>query len=248
MLVDRAAASTTAVFLYWDESFSFYLQGKEVSTKSKGGKRTWSTSPHFPLLQETAYEIYSMSNCPCLFFIKKKILWIDECKVFFSIFWPDTIMTGAPSSGSTENATGQGSKEELRGDTPRVGLISRQWRQDRWEIFRNSKKEKLRTKSVCVWGGCSVLSNLLVPHGVTRLLCPWGCPGKNTGVGCHFLLQGIFLTQELNLHLSCLLHWQADSLPLVPLGKPTDCLGCHKKVQQIGWYKQQTFSPHSSEE
>ena len=100
MLVDRAAASTTAVFLYWDESFSFYLQGKEVSTKSKGGKRTWSTSPHFPLLQETAYEIYSMSNCPCLFFIKKKILWIDECKVFFSIFWPDTIMTGAPSSGS----------------------------------------------------------------------------------------------------------------------------------------------------
>ena len=33
-------------------------------------------------------------------------------------------------------------------------------------------------------------------------------PGKNTGVGCHFLLQGIFLTQRLNL---CLLHWQADS-------------------------------------
>ena len=33
-------------------------------------------------------------------------------------------------------------------------------------------------------------------------------PGKNTGVGCHFLLQGIFLTQGLNPHL---LHWQADS-------------------------------------
>jgi len=29
----------------------------------------------------------------------------------------------------------------------------------------------------------------------TRLLCPWNFPGKNTGVGCHFLLQGIFLTQ-----------------------------------------------------
>ena len=28
-----------------------------------------------------------------------------------------------------------------------------------------------------------------------RLLCPWDFPGKNTGVGCHFLLQGIFLTQ-----------------------------------------------------
>ena len=33
----------------------------------------------------------------------------------------------------------------------------------------------------------------------TRLLCPWTSPGMNTGVGCHFLLQGIFLTQRLNL-------------------------------------------------
>ena len=32
---------------------------------------------------------------------------------------------------------------------------------------------------------------------------------KNTGVGCHALLQGIFPTQGLNQHLSCLLHWQA---------------------------------------
>ena len=37
-----------------------------------------------------------------------------------------------------------------------------------------------------------------------RLLCSWNSPGKNTGVGCHFLLQGIFLTQRLNPHL---LHW-----------------------------------------
>ena len=34
-----------------------------------------------------------------------------------------------------------------------------------------------------------------------RLLCPWDSSGKNTGVGCHALLQGIFLTQGLNLHL-----------------------------------------------
>ena len=38
----------------------------------------------------------------------------------------------------------------------------------------------------------------------TRLLCPWDSPGKNTGVGCHFLLQGIFLTQGLNLNLHLL--------------------------------------------
>ena len=38
-------------------------------------------------------------------------------------------------------------------------------------------------------------------HGLwpARLLCPWDSPGKNTGVGCHFLLQGIFLTQGSNL-------------------------------------------------
>ena len=46
----------------------------------------------------------------------------------------------------------------------------------------------------------SVRSNSLWPHGLqpVRLLCPWGFPGKNTGVGCHFLLQGIFPFQESN--------------------------------------------------
>ena len=45
--------------------------------------------------------------------------------------------------------------------------------------------------------------------------------GKNKpGVGSHFLLQGIFPTQELNLCLLCLLHWQVASLPLAPPGKP----------------------------
>ena len=43
--------------------------------------------------------------------------------------------------------------------------------------------------------------------------------GRNTRMGCHALLQGIFPTQGLNLHLLCLLHWQADSLPLAPSGK-----------------------------
>ena len=52
--------------------------------------------------------------------------------------------------------------------------------------------------------------------GSSRLLCSWNFPGKNAGVGCHFLLQGIFPTQGSNLHLLCLLHWQAESLPLAP--------------------------------
>ena len=44
----------------------------------------------------------------------------------------------------------------------------------------------------------SVVSDSLRPRGPTRLLCPWNSPGKNTAVGCHFLLQGIFPTQGLN--------------------------------------------------
>ena len=43
------------------------------------------------------------------------------------------------------------------------------------------------------------------------LLCPWDFPSKNTRVGCHFLLQEIFLAQGSNLHLLCgmwfLYHW-----------------------------------------
>ena len=49
----------------------------------------------------------------------------------------------------------------------------------------------------------------------TRLLCPWNFSVKNTGVDCHFLLQGIFLTQRSN---PCLLCWQVDSLSLSHLG------------------------------
>ena len=47
------------------------------------------------------------------------------------------------------------------------------------------------------------MSDSLQPHGLqpTRLLCPWDSPGKNTGVGCHSLLQGIFSTQGQNLDL-----------------------------------------------
>ena len=51
------------------------------------------------------------------------------------------------------------------------------------------------------------------------LLCPWDSPGKNTGVDCHVLLHGFFLTQGSNLHL-ILLHWHVGSLPLTPTGKP----------------------------
>ena len=50
-----------------------------------------------------------------------------------------------------------------------------------------------------------------------RLLCPWDSPGKNTGVGCHFLLQGIFLTQGSNPGLP---HCRQTLYPLSRQGSP----------------------------
>ena len=44
--------------------------------------------------------------------------------------------------------------------------------------------------------------------------------GKNTGMGCHFLLQEIFPTQGSHSHLLCLLHWKVNSLLLPHLGWP----------------------------
>ena len=64
-----------------------------------------------------------------------------------------------------------------------------------------------------------------------------GFPSKNTGVGCHSLLQGVFPTQGSNL---CLLHWQVDSLPLsdweaLYLYIPFSFLPDHLKVSCRHW-------------
>ena len=66
------------------------------------------------------------------------------------------------------------------------------------------------------------LVRLFVPPWTVALQAPlsMGFSIKNTGVGCHALLQWIFPTQGLKSHLLCLLHWQLGSLPLVPPGKP----------------------------
>ena len=75
-----------------------------------------------------------------------------------------------------------------------------------------------------------VVSSSARPHGQlpTRLLCPWDSPGKNTGVGCHALLQGIFLTQGSNA--GCL-HWQADCLPLSHQASPPGLVGVISEVK-----------------
>ena len=69
--------------------------------------------------------------------------------------------------------------------------------------------------SVCA---CSVMCDSLQPHALQPVR---NFPGKDTGMGCHSLLQGLFPTQGSNLHLLCLLHQQVDGFfTTVPPGKP----------------------------
>ena len=80
-------------------------------------------------------------------------------------------------------------------------------------------------------GFCHTLTR--ISHGMGNT-CPRDSPGKNSRMGCHSLLQRVFLTQGVNLHLLSLLHWHLGSLPLalpvcaqslghVRLCDPMDC-------------------------
>ena len=99
-------------------------------------------------------------------------------------------------------------------------------------ISHSNKREKEDNRDLFLSGSrCSipfplnlhvhVLSRvwLFVTRGrqPTRLLCPWVFLGKNTGAGCHFLLQRIFPNKGSNPRL---LHWQVDSLSTEPPRKP----------------------------
>ena len=70
----------------------------------------------------------------------------------------------------------------------------------------------------CVLSHFSCVWLFVIPWTVV-CQATWDSPGKDTRVSCHFLLQGIFLTQGLNLCLLCFLHWQAGSLSPAPPGK-----------------------------
>ena len=65
----------------------------------------------------------------------------------------------------------------------------------------------------------SHVQQFVIPWTVAlQVPLPMRFPGKNTGVRCHFLLQGIFLTQVWSWYLLCFLNWQIDSLALCHLG------------------------------
>ena len=92
---------------------------------------------------------------------------------------------------------------------------------------------------VCV--SRSVVSDSSQLHRVQLAsLCPWDSPGKNTGVGCHFLLQGIFLTQESNPGLphcrQILYHLSHQGSPLLQMSQSQIQLRAilHPCFQQLG--------------
>ena len=92
-----------------------------------------------------------------------------------------------------------------------------------YEVIQKQKELSCIRVCVCVCVcALSYIQLFLTPRTVAcQLLCPSNFPDKNTGAGCHFLLQRTFLTQESNLCLLHLLHWQPDSFTTAPPGKPT---------------------------
>ena len=96
-----------------------------------------------------------------------------------------------------------------------------------------------------IWqSGAAALCSPCDPMHCTRLLCPWNFRSKNTGVGYHFLLQGIFPTQGSNLVFLHLLHWQVDSLLTNPMeGEPLP--EKHNPMLSGTGHNTQAFTPQS---
>ena len=89
-----------------------------------------------------------------------------------------------------------------------------------------------------VIGACSVAQSCAtlcdpMDYSPAKWLCPWSFQGKNTGVGCHILLQGIFPTQELNLGLPCFLHCKQILYPLSHGGSPKNPMNSMKRQKDM---------------
>jgi len=89
-------------------------------------------------------------------------------------------------------------------DHPRFGGFPRRTRRIHKCCFTHPDSLLQQKVEVLVAQSCPTLCDPM-DYNPDRLLCPWNSPGKNTGVGCHFLLQGMFLTQGLSPHLLHLL-------------------------------------------
>ena len=137
----------------------------------------------------------------------------------FSVCGRDFISTWQPPSNVLQTAAGDLSPRGFKSEE-NVYMRTTQATND-----KKSQRMLAQTLCVCVYVcvcvSHSVVSNSLQPHGLrfTRLLCPWASPGKNTGVGWHTLLWGIFLSQGSNLGLP---HCRQTLYHLSHQGCPSD--------------------------
>ena len=69
----------------------------------------------------------------------------------------------------------------------------------------NNVRRPLKAEESCCCLVTSVVSNSVWPHRrhPIRLPCPWDSPGKNTAVGCHFLLQSMKVKSQSEVAQSC---------------------------------------------
>ena len=97
-----------------------------------------------------------------------------------------------------------------------------------WNFPSAAEAASWTITTVVVWS-LSDLQLFVTPWTVAhQAFCPWDLPGKNTDLGCHFLLQWIFPIQGLKRH--CCLHWQGGSLPLTHQGSPYILYKSHCKI------------------
>ena len=84
----------------------------------------------------------------------------------------------------------------------------------------------------CLCQVASVVSDSVWPHGrqPTRLPCPWGSPGKNTGVGCHFLLQ----CMKVKMKMKSLSHIQLLATPWASAYQAPPSRGFSRQVYWSG--------------
>ena len=155
----------------------------------------------------TSSSVVPFSSCPQSF---------PSIRVFCNelalcIRWPST---GASASTSVLlmniqgwfhlGLTGLTSLGQLLSAIPWPGIKTKPPSVKMWSLNRLTAREVspetfLLTKRPWKWKwklSLLVVSDFLRPHGLEppRLLRPWNFAGKSTGVGCHFLLQGIFPT------------------------------------------------------
>ena len=148
------------------------------------------------------------NSCPlswwCHWIISSSVIPFSSCLQFFpasgSFQMSQFFASGGQSIGVSASTSVLPMNTQDRSPLGWTGWISLQSK-GLSGVFSN-------TPYPCCFFEHSVMSSSLQPHGLwpDRLLCQWDFSGKNTRVGCHFFLQGIFLTPESNPLLMNLLH------------------------------------------